>query len=523
MRLLENARILACDRMMSEYQFMLIDKGRITYIGSELPDIYSQISHRVDMKERVIIPAMADTHIHFGSFAHFEFGLNLKNARNFEQIGSLFKEYEEKNRGGDFIFGFGVSAHLLEEKRLPNRADLDRITGTPLLIEQYDGHAAIANSALIALLDEEVLQAPGFDEASGLMVQNSHQKMINYAATRVKPFSMLSSLALAADLLAQNGIGLLHAAEGNGAASDSDFDMVVRMGRVLPLNFRFFMQTMDETKVIKRKLPRIGGCFEAALDGCFGSQDAALRSPYANNPQNSGQLFYSQEQVNEFAIRANRAGLQVALHAVGDAAVEQALNAYETALADHPRKNHRHIIIHAHLLPEDLLEKAANMEICLSVHPAKLHWPEEPMDYLEEILGSRSDELIPLRSMLDAGLIIGGGSDAPCTFPSPIQGMWAACNHPNPGLSITAHEALAMYTRYAAYLSFDEREMGSLERGKWANFAVLSHDLTNVAAASIKDVRVLGLFMKGQRYQKQGGAHLSLLLKSYYSNSKDKV
>lgn len=523
MRLLENARILACDRLMSEYQYMLIDKGRITYIGSELPDIYTGIKHRVDMKGRVIVPALADTHLHFGSFAHFEFGLNLKEARNFEEIGSLVSEHARQNRGADFTFGFGISAHRLEEKRLPVRAELDAMLSSPLLIEQYDGHAAIANSALIQNLDEEILQAPGFDESSGLMLQSSHSKMINYAAARIKPFSMLAKLALASDLLAQHGVGLIHAAEGNGAANDADFDMVLRMGRVLPLNFRLFMQTMDENKVIRRKLPRIGGCFEAALDGCFGSQDAALRSPYSNNPQNSGRLVYTQDEVNQFVIRANRAGLQVALHAVGDAAAEQALNAFEAALADFPRKNHRHIIIHAHLMPEDLLEKAVNMEICLSVHPAKLHWAAEPMDYLEEILGPRSDELIPLRSMLDAGLILGGGSDAPCTFPSPIQGIWAACNHPNPSLSVHPSEALAMYTRYAAYLSFDEREMGSLERGKWANFAVLSHNLLNVAVASIKDVKVLGLFMKGQRYQKQGGAHLALLLKSYYASGKDKV
>lgn len=502
---------------------MVIDNGRITFIGDELPVTYRGVSKRVDMKGRTIVPAMADTHIHFSSFANFELGFNVKEARSFDELGIAIKDYIEQNKGSDFYFGFGISAHTLQEKRLPERADLDRITKLPLLLEQYDGHKAIANSALIQLLGEEVRQADGFNENTGIMNAVSHQRLVNFAASRIKPFSMLASLANAADTMAQNGVSLIHTAEGNGVPGDGDFDMVMRMGRVLPLDFRLYFQTMDESKVLQRKLPRIGGCFESALDGSFSSEDAALREPYSNNPANTGWLKYSQDQVNQFVIKANRAGLQVALHAHGDAAVEQAINAYETALADFPRKDHRHIIIHASLMPPDLLERAANLGLCLSVHPSKLHWNQEPLEHLESIIGNRSDELIPLRSMLDSGLIIAGGSDAPCTYPSPMYGIWAACNHPNPNQSVHIHEALAMYTRYAAYLSFDERELGSLERGKWANFTVLSHNPEEVMAGSLKDLQVLGLFLKGRRYQKQGGAHMQLLLKSYYGNSKKKV
>lgn len=153
---------------------------------------------------------------------------------------------------------------------------------------------------------------------------------------------------------------------------------------------------MDIDKVLKRKLPRIGGCFATALDGCFGSIDAALREPYSNDPGNKGVLFYSQEEVDDFARKANRASLQIEMHAIGDAAFNQAANALETALKDYPREDHRHSIIHACLPTEEGLDKVARLGIGIAAQPAFIHWPLEPPQYLEKILGPRAHQLNPL-------------------------------------------------------------------------------------------------------------------------------
>ena len=117
-------------------------------------------------------------------------------------------------------------------------------------------------------------------------------------------------------------------------------------------------------------MTHIGGCFSLALDGCFGSEDAALSEGYTNHPENKGFLAYSQEEVDNFCIRANRAGLQITMHAIGDAAVDQALNAYAAALKDYPRKDARHILIHGDLMNKAAIQKAAELGITIAVQPA---------------------------------------------------------------------------------------------------------------------------------------------------------
>ena len=112
---------------------------------------------------------------------------------------------------------------------------------------------------------------------------------------------------------------------------------------------------MDTEKVIKRGLTRIGGCFETALDGCFGSKDASLLTPYENS-NDCGVLYYSDEKVTEFCKKANRAGLQIEMHAIGDRAFNQATRALKAALDDYPREDHRHTIIHACLPTEEGIE-----------------------------------------------------------------------------------------------------------------------------------------------------------------------
>jgi predicted amidohydrolase YtcJ len=261
---------------------------------------------------------------------------------------------------------------------------------------------------------------------------------------------------------------------------------------------------MDVERVLRRGFPRIGGCFATALDGCFGSEDAALLAPYSNDPSNRGVLYYTQERVSDFCRRANRAGLQVAMHAIGDAAFAQAVAALKAALADTPRPDHRHIIIHACLAAPPDLQECARLGIAIAAQSAFLDWPQEPDAYLRRLLGPRAARLLPLRTMREAGLRISLGSDAPCTVPDPLAWLHKACNHPNPSESLSVLNALAMLTRDAAWMSFDEKETGSLEAGKWADMVVLSGDPLAVAPDRLKHLRVETLLLKGRQWQGAG-------------------
>jgi len=188
------------------------------------------------------------------------------------------------------------------------------------------------------------------------------------------------------------------------------------------------------------------------------------------------------------------------MHAIGDAAIDQALTAYEAALKDYPRDDHRHIIIHGDLMDEQAIERAAKLNLCIALQAPFLYWPQEPVEYLEHILGKRMNHLISLKSMLKAGLLIAGGSDAPCTPPDPIAGIFAACNHPNADESVSALDGLRMHTSACARLSFDEDTRGTLTEGKRADFVVLDQNPLQIPVHKIKDINVEALYLQGQKH-----------------------
>jgi predicted amidohydrolase YtcJ len=509
MRLFENASFVSCEDENRIHRVLVEEGGRIVHLGNAVPERYHS-AERYDLQGACVVPAFADTHIHFESFCLFYSSLDTRDARDLDQLARMVRRHIETHPGKKVILGFGSSAHTVKEKRLPSLKDLDAMTSRPLLIVKYDGHAAVGNSAWIRSLPPHVLNARGFEKATGGFYRESFYSVIRHLTRSVPLTTVLKSMVRGSDYMAKRGIGLVHTVEGVGFPADRDVDLMRAAAWGLPQKFRTYFQTMDVGKVTRRKLPRVGGCFATALDGCFGSQDAALKEPYANNRSSTGTLFYSQEMVNRFVTQANRAGLQVAMHAVGDAAVEQALTAYEAALTDFPREDHRHVIIHADLISDAMIDRAASLGICVAVQTPFLSWTLEPEEYLESVLGNRLRRFIPMKSMVDAGILLGNGSDAPCTYPDPILGIHNACNHPNPDQRISCLNALRTVTNWAAKLSFDEKDAGTLTVGKRADFVVLDQHLLDIPVEKIKETSVQQLFLSGEPYsgQKEGGLNL---------------
>ncbi|MFH1080600.1 MAG: amidohydrolase [Pseudomonadota bacterium] len=501
MQIFENAEFISCEDQNRIFQVMVEDRGRIEFTGNHLPETFRAVPTRIDLQGRCILPAFADTHMHFESFAFFRSTFDVRHVQNFAELADIVREYEQNHPRDKVILGFGVSAHTVEERQLPDRIRLDHITTRPLCIVKYDGHAAVANTALLEKLPRSVTAQAGFDKTTGGLYQQAYYDAVNHLTRSISLYQVLKNLLGASDELAKRGFGLIHTVEGLGFPLDADIDLMRFAARGLPLQYRIYFQTTEVRKVIRRNLPRIGGCFATALDGCFGTEDAALSEPYTNDPANRGFLAYSQQQVNAFVKEANRLGLQVSMHAIGDAAVEQAIIAYEAALADFPRQDHRHVIIHASLMPPPLLERAARIGIHIAIQPPLLHWDQEPLSYLTHILGKRACRLMTCKSMLDYGLTIAGGSDAPCSYPDAIRGIHTACNHPNPDQRISALDALRMYTHWAARLSFDENERGTLTPGKVADFVVLDKNPLAVKPEHLKDIKVMNLYLKGRPYE----------------------
>jgi len=513
--------IVTCDALGSVARFLVEDKGRLVFVGNDLPQRYAA-APRERLGEKALLPAFGDTHIHFLSYAFFSAGLDLRAARTIADSQDAIADFV-RAQSPAFVVGFSASAHCIREKRLLTREDIDAVcSDRPAFIGKYDGHAGIANSALIAQVIGKLGNLRGFDADSGLMTQEAFFRVTDVVTSKLSLPVTLGNLLFGIDSLAGYGIGLVHSVSGIGFPADMDVTLESLFARGLrnPLAYRVFFQTMDVGKVLKRKLPRIGGCFATALDGCFGSVDAALLEPYeaAALPPESGKgvLYFSDERVAAFCKEANRNGLQIEMHAIGDAAFDQAVSAIAAALADFPREDHRHTIIHACLPTMRGLETCAKLGIHIAIQPAFLQWEQEPLEYVESILGQRAFKISPLRTMVDMGIELSGGSDAPCTVPNPIEGIWAACNHYVPGQSLSIQEALNLYTRNAARGSFDEKERGSLETGKLADMVILNRDPLSLAPVDLRSLKVERLLLRGKPYL-PGQGRVELLFRALFS------
>ncbi len=499
--------IVACDSAGSVNRYLVEDKGRILFTGDELPQSYEG-APVTDLGARALLPAFGDGHLHFSSWALVtEAFFDVREAQNFEELGEMILAFAEDGAKTKVVTAFGASKHSVAEKRLITREELDAIySDRPVYIICYDGHSSIGNTKLMEFLPDKIKAMRGFDGDRGHLFQEAYFGATDFVSGTVPPLMLIRSILKGYDHLAQYGVGLIHAAEGIGFPRDMDVTLVSLLARAMAkkrdYQTRIFFQTMAVNKALKRKLPRIGGCFATALDGCFGVVDAALVEPYSNDPKNKGILFYEDQEVKDFATAAQRAGLQISMHAIGDAAVEQALTALETAQSDCPRDDTRHIIIHACLLSDQSLDRAAALGVGITSQAGFLISPLEPPQYLEEILGDRVDRSSPFHSIVDRGIHFSGGSDAPVAPPNPFLGMQGLCNHPyDPGQSLTIEQALRAYTHEVAWMSFDEQDRGTLEKGKIADMVIVDKNPLDTDVTQLSGLKAEQLLVAGKPYQ----------------------
>lgn len=492
--------ILTCDGQDRVCKYLVEDGGRIVYVGDELPAKFASF-HRVQLGNQALIPAFGDSHIHFASFAAFHNGLNVANARSNTEILEMIRQFVPKC-GDKILIAFGASNHSVVERRFVTRQQLDEVCpDKPLFMVKYDGHTCVVNTKLLKLLEKKVKGLRGCHMDTGEMNQEAFFAFSDYVSSSVPPVKLIQNMQKAADYLASKGISMIHSVSGVGYTMDLDVDMENWFAKGLNngLQLRVYFQTMDVKKAKRRGLMRIGGCFECALDGCFGSADAALRAPYEGTGD-TGILYYTDEQVTAFCKDANRAGMQIQLHAIGDAAFDQATRCMKAALEDFPRNDHRHTIIHACLPTAEGIDICAEYGIVLAVQSAFIDWPNEPNEYLESILGDRVATLNPFKTYADHGVPMTLGSDGPCTDPNPILWLHKACN--NGAESLTIRQALRMATYNTAWASFDEAERGSLEAGKIADMVILSGNPYETDVRKLDTLKAEQLILRGEPYRK---------------------
>ncbi|MGD0277465.1 MAG: amidohydrolase family protein, partial [Syntrophales bacterium] len=226
MRIFHNGVFLSCGNPNEIFSAMIEDRGRIQFTGNEVPAAYQAVTDRMDLQGRCVLPAFADTHLHFEFFALFNATLDVRKAGNFKELADMIHCYQQNNPKEKVLLGFGSSAHTVEEKRLPDRSFLDTVTSKPLLIVKYDGHAAMGNTALLRLLPQTIRRSPGFDEQNGWLFQQAFYDGVNHISKSVSIFKVMENLIGGTDTLASRGIALAHTSEGVGFPLDADVDLM---------------------------------------------------------------------------------------------------------------------------------------------------------------------------------------------------------------------------------------------------------------------------------------------------------
>jgi predicted amidohydrolase YtcJ len=514
--------IITVNKNDEVFNYLVEDDGRIVFVGNDLPKEYEN-ANCIDLGVKALIPAFVDTHQHFASFSTFHAGLNVMDAENNQQIQQMVKEFVNKSSAKTLI-AFGASPYSVSEGRLISREELDEVCpDKEIMVVKYDGHACIINSKLLNKLDKKINGLRGYHPDSGEMNQEAFFTVSDYITGALSITDLFKNMQAAVDYQASKGIGMIHTVSGVGFPGNLDITIEKLFAKSLRNGFqiRVFPQSLDIKTATKRKLPRIGGCFECALDGCFGSHDAAMKEQYIDDKAGNGVLYYSDEKVIEFCKKANRAGLQIEMHAIGDAAFDQATRAIKAALDDYPRENHRHGIIHDCLPTEDGIKICRDYHIQMPMQSAFINWKQEPDEYLESIMGpKRCGKLNPIKTYKDKGIVVSFGSDAPCTSPDPIVWMDKAVNNPNKDEAITIQDALRMSTYNGYYTTFDEVERGSLEVGKIADMVVLSENPYKISNEEILNLKVEGLFLSGKKYESCRTSVARTILRGFLSSSK---
>jgi predicted amidohydrolase YtcJ len=503
--LLFNGNILTLSPKMPRCEAVVLRGGKIVACGTsaELKTHYKTADQCIDLKQKTVLPGFIDTHAHLTGTGVHTLGVDLGAAHSIIEIQNKLAAFAKQIPAGEWFFGHSFDDSVLVEKRYPTRYDLDTaVPDHPVYLVRRDGHSSVVNSLALRLINlppetNGVERDDQTGEPTGIMrraaVGLTQEKMSSQMSRALR----LQGIQAAAQAAMAKGITTIHALEGGRATADENLAVLLKHQDELPVRIVVYQQTCDVGRVQKAGLPRIGGCL--LIDGSIGSRTAAVTEPFSDDAGNSGVLYFTDAELYEFIETAHCAGLQIAMHALGDRAIDQLLKTYRQVLAKHPRANHRHRIEHFVLPRPEQIPHAAALGLLLAMQPAfDYFWGGEHRLYAARLGALRSLFSNPLRTILDAGIKVAGGSDSYVTPMDPLLGIHAAVNHHSPTQRISVGEAIHMFTTAAAYAAFEEDQKGTIEPGKLADLVVLEKNPYDVAVTELKNIRVNMTICRGE-------------------------
>jgi predicted amidohydrolase YtcJ len=511
-----NARVWTANPSRPWASAVAISGEKITQVGStaEIAKLLQGApkARVIDAHGAFVAPGFIDSHVHFVTGGFRLSSVQLRDARTPAEFIARIKAYAATVPKGAWITG-GDWDHQNWGGELPRKDWIDSVTpDNPVWVNRLDGHMGLANSAALKAagvtadtkdIDGGTIVRDAQGNPTGIMKDNA-ETFVDRAEPA--PPKELTDRALDAAMryVVARGVTSVH---NMGSFSDlatferahRDGRLIMRIYAVTPIaQWERLRDTIAARGNTGDAWVRIGG-LKGFADGSLGSHTAAMFAPFSDSPKDSGFFVETPANLLKFSQGADKVGLQVIVHAIGDRAINSQLNIFEQVARENGRRDRRFRIEHAqHISPPDI-PRFGKLGVIASMQP---YHAIDDGRWAEKVIGpERIRTTYAFRSLLDAKARLAFGSDWFVAPPTPLEGIYAAVTRRTlddknadgwvPEQKINVEEALRAYTIDAAYASFEDSIKGSLARGKLADLVMIDQDLTRIPPETIRDAKIL--------------------------------
>jgi predicted amidohydrolase YtcJ len=508
-----NARVWTGDPRRPWADALAVKGDRIIAVGSgaEVRKLTAPSTRLIDARGMMLVPGFIDAHVHFLTGGFGLASVQLRDAKTPAEFVARIKAYAATLPAGAWITE-GNWDHEQWGGELPRRDWIDSVTpNNPVWINRLDGHMSLANSLALraAGVTRETADVAGGTivryqdgEPTGVLKDNA-AGLVNRVVPDPPPAQQDRALDAAMRFVTEQGVTTIH-----NMGSWADLTVFERAHGAGRLSTRIYAavplatweRLRDRVAATGRGDPWLKiGALKGFVDGSLGSHTAAMLEPFSDAPSDTGLFVNAPDDLYHWVSGADRAGLHVMVHAIGDRANRVQLDIFERVARENGPRDRRFRIEHAqHLHPTDVA-RFGQLGVIPSMQP--YHTIDDGR-WADKVIGAeRAKGTYAFRSLLDAGASLAFGSDWFVAPPTPLDGIYAAVTRRTldgrrpggwvPEQKITIEEALRAYTRGAAYAEYAESEKGMLARGMLADFVLIDRDLTRIPPETIREARVM--------------------------------
>ena len=521
--LYRNARIYTNDPSAPWAETMLVRGEVILAIGDddEVAALADKDVKIVDLDHHFVMPGFNDAHVHIGGAGEDWLAVRLFGATSVAELQKRLAAAVAEHQPGEWITGSGWDHTMWPEKKFPNRQQLDQVSPkNPVLLTHVSGHVAVANSLALQLagITKDTPNPSGGEiekddqgQPTGMLKEGAAMRLVESKIPPVTAEQRRRGIELAFADLAKNGVT---SAQDNSSWDDfltyralkNDGKLTVRITEWLP-----FAAPLEKLQEMRHEGGTTDpwlrtGALKLVSDGALGSRTAAMLQPYSDDPKTSGIMTMDPEKIKQLAIERDKVGFQLNFHAIGDRANQVALDAFEAAAKANGPYDRRDRIEHAQVVAPADFPRFARLQVIASMQPSH---ETTDMRWAEQRIGpERAKGAYAWATMQKFGVRLAFGTDYDVEPISPFRGLYACVTRElpdggpqggwQPQEKISLQDCISAYTSGSAYAEFMEGKKGELRAGEFADFIVLSNDLTKVPPREYTQTKVLRTVVGGR-------------------------